>query len=347
MKIPLRRVLPPCAALLCLGASGILYAAAGGLGSAQQSQFAAQRWETGDSPPYTQVSVFCGEEMNGGELASLRESIADAMTAASLESREGARLWYDAASSSQTSMHVNGTRQGDSTAAAMAVDGDFFLLRSWQMCSGSPIAPDDLMQDRVVLDEKLSWQLFGSPNGAGMTVTVDGIPCVVAGVVEIPDTYAEKAAYGEAPRLYMSYALYETITGEAPMTACYEAVLPNPVRGFGEKSVTDSLGAKEDREILQNTGRYSLLRSLENIKDIHSFVLQGDCLYPFWEKAARVVEFDRTLLLIAALLLLIYPVVYLLRLIAAGYRKANRFITERIQKKRGYTSVLQKKGDLL
>jgi hypothetical protein len=49
-------------------------------------------------------------------------------------------------------------------ANVVAAGGDFFVFHPIKMLSGYYFSPDDLMQDRVVIDEDLAWQLFGSKN---------------------------------------------------------------------------------------------------------------------------------------------------------------------------------------
>ena len=58
---------------------------------------------------------------------------------------------------------------------------------------------NDFMQDRVVLDETLAWQLFGGFDVAGLSVTIDGKPFYVAGVVRGRATSPQKRPIWTAP----------------------------------------------------------------------------------------------------------------------------------------------------
>lgn len=348
MRIPVRRVLPPAIALVCfLGSLGLL---AAGESLSLQSQLAARRWETEESVSSTQMSAFLTADFSVSQAETVRDAVDEALKAASLVTPENARLWYDAYSMEGEYLSVKGTRTSSCRTRTMAVGGDFFLLHPMQLLSGSAITENDLMQDRVVLDETLAWQLFGSADVTGMTVTIGSLPYTVAGVVENPRNYAERAAYGEEPMMYVSFSLYETLTGEEPGISCYEAVLPNSVRGFGEKVFTESLGMTENVEILQNTGRYSILQNFHTLTHLHTLVIQSKADYPYWENAARVVSFDKALLLLGSLLLLVYPVLYLLWQIRKGYRFLNRKITEAVKRKKRHgssqPSINMQKGEI-
>lgn len=93
------------------------------------------------------------------------------MIDASLEAPEGGSLYQDAWSGTATSVAVSGPA-GKSNVKTYGVGGDFFLFHPYTLLSGSYIAESDFAQDRVVLDENLAWQLFGSSDVAGMEVTI-------------------------------------------------------------------------------------------------------------------------------------------------------------------------------
>lgn len=70
--------------------------------------------------------------------------------------------------------------------------GEWFSFHPLTLRSGSYINEDSLMHDQVLLDEKLAWQIFGSYELAGMTVTIGDKPFVVAGVVAIESDKASQ-----------------------------------------------------------------------------------------------------------------------------------------------------------
>lgn len=59
--------------------------------------------------------------------------------------------------------------------------GNFFDFHPIRLLSGNYISPDDLMKDRVLLDEDTAWLLFGGTQLEGLSFKIDGVPFVVAG----------------------------------------------------------------------------------------------------------------------------------------------------------------------
>ena len=53
------------------------------------------------------------------------------------------------------------------SAKAIGVAGDFFLFHPLKLLDGSFFSGSDVMQDYVVIDEDMAWQLFGSNDVAG------------------------------------------------------------------------------------------------------------------------------------------------------------------------------------
>ena len=85
--------------------------------------------------------------------------------------------------------------------------GNFFDFHPLRLLSGSYLSPDDVMDDRVLLDKETAWLLFGAFDVAGMSFSLDGTPVVVAGVYEHEKDAFSKLAYGEDMRIYMSYSV--------------------------------------------------------------------------------------------------------------------------------------------
>ena len=67
---------------------------------------------------------------------------------------------------------------------AIGVGGDFFLFHPMTFVTGSYFSGDDLMKDKIVIDEEMAWQLVGSTDIIGQSVTIGGIPHYVSGVVK-------------------------------------------------------------------------------------------------------------------------------------------------------------------
>ena len=60
------------------------------------------------------------------------------------------------------------------------------------------------MKDRVLLDEDLAWLLYGGTDIAGLSMKINGVPYMIAGVVEREQDKFSTAAYTSGRGLYMS-----------------------------------------------------------------------------------------------------------------------------------------------
>ena len=332
---------------------------AAGYGS-QVHLTAAKRWDSDGSLPYRQVSVYVSgsRAISVSSVETIRENIDKALKTASLEAKnKDAKLWYDAWSTDQGEVSVKGDKTQNVTALATAVGGDFFLAHPMKLLSGNYIRPDDLMQDRVVIDTLLAWHTFGSSDVAGRELNVDGKIYLIAGVIEPAKDKITETAYGEKPRIYLPFAdssaaayldaysdsnYDEDSAGNSGMKIeCYEAILPNPVRGFAEKTLREALNSREDMKMVNQTERSSLTKRWETLKHLRESVVCSDgIVYPWWENASRIRDFSAAELLRTEILLLILPLLCLLVLIWKGYRAIEHLIDEkREQSKRKYRTI--------
>ncbi len=353
MKIHKKQWICGGAALLSLTVFGVLTAVSSHIAGLHEVQYAAERWEADGDLRYTQMSVFYAQDtaIMEDSLQYIRETVDAAMRSASLDAAsEGARLWYDAYSTPAGRVTVSGTKRFEVQANVMAVGGSYFTLHQLPILGGAYLQESDLMEDRVVLDETLAWQLFGSPDVAGMQVLINQRYYQVAGVIAQEEDYATVKAYGETPRMYIPFALYEQWTAETGGTAsisCYEMVLPDPVRNYAKNAFEQAIGTGEGIVTVQNTERFSLSQSWHHLTHLHDLlVVSQEIAYPYWENAARIVNFDLALLLAARILFLLYPVIWGLLLLWKGYRLADAWLTKKRQAyKLRYRSLIHDEAD--
>lgn len=315
-----------------------------GIGSKLPSQNAAKNWESESGERYDQISAFFSEG-NGidlNEVRRMRVDIDKKMSENSLTpEKEGARLYFDAFSCSEQKMTV--TTMSDSYAPTVDANtivtgGDFFLFHPLTLLSGSYYSDDDLMQDRVVIDETLAWQLFGSSNVEGMAVSIGGKIFTVAGVVKAEQDKDTQYLIGKKPYMFISYAGIQLIQEQAPEVSCYEAVLPSPVKGLAESIIKDVVGVSEDnRTIIVNTGRFSAIKMLRAAFDGgKSAVIDKPIVYPYWENAARITEqkaAHRMVAIIAALCVPILTVLYFAVLFFIKRKAIAHKLSEKIKDK--------------
>lgn len=365
MKLSKKRIALLIAAVVTLAGAGVCEGAAQHLRRTQISQQAAERWEGDGTLSYAQVSAFLTDDAGFYPTSAdtIKESIDKAMVTASLEpANADAKLWYACSSHTYGTVSVRGTKRYASEASAIAIDGDFFRMHPWHLADGSYLSPDDLMQDRVVIDTQLAWNAFGSSEVAGLELEIDSKVYQIAGVIEPETDAASKTAYGDAAHVYLPFAAleddgdayadpyadpyadsYEMETAAPPANkvTCYEAVLPDPVRGFAEKTLTEALDTEEGTYIVVNTSRNSLKSRWNRLWHLREMVISSDAIaYPFWENAARLNDFSTSLLLLCSCILLIYPVLLGIWMLWKGYRKLEAWITrKRTESKRKFRTI--------
>lgn len=316
-----------CVALLL--AAGVLLWRIAALSAGLDAQNAAARWQGDSETAFAQVSCFVpvDEPVTQSQIYSFRTAMLDQLHTAALDADGSDGLWVDAWSAIGKLTVSSSRATGE--ASVMAVGGDFFTIHPLRLLSGSYIREDDLMKDRVLLDEELAWLLYGGIELQGMSVYVNGVPFVIAGVIEREQDDASRLAYTAGQGLYMSYDAYVSLTGTENIT-CYELVLAEPVDGFA-KSLAQTKFPIGRGEVLQNTGRFRYGRLLSLLRTSGSRSMQAVGLsYPYWENAARVVE-DRCMrLLLLAILLSLLPTVMALIWLIRLFKRGWTWLSERL-----------------
>ena len=286
------------------------------------TQQAAERYEGEGEQRYAQVSVFfpVGKEKSIADIYTFRSTINGKLLDVSLEAKDGAPpLWQDAYSGSGE-LTVEGNK-GKATVAATGVGGDWFSFHQLTLRSGGYFDEDDLMHDRVVLDEKLAWQIFGSYDLAGMTVVINNKPFVVAGVVAIEsDKSTEKSYTATTGQVFLHLDALQSLLGTGSGgVSCYELVCAEPISGF-----TLGLAAEgfQGAQVVQNTGRFSPLSILKVVRAYGTRSMQtAGVAFPYWENAARLTEDTLAALLIAIVLTALLPVICAVWLIVRQLRR--------------------------
>ena len=298
------------------------------LGGTLESQMAAERWQGESETGFAQLSCFLleGKGVTLEGVYEFRQKLETKLTEASMkaqqqtnevpgESTEEAKkeptipqdlsLYIDAWSTTGE-LTLSGDR-GSSKAPVTAVGGNYFFFHPLRLLSGSYISENDLMEDRVILDRELAWKLFGGTDLAGLTVEINGIPFVIAGVVEREKDFATKKAYSGEAGLFMGYRAYMHLAEDN--IDCYEIVLPQPISGFAEGMVKDSFPLKGG-ELLNNSGRFSFAELWRIIRSFGTRSMHTtSVVYPYWENAARCVGDWCALLFALALLFGVVPIV--------------------------------------
>lgn len=288
------------AALVCLCA---LCALSGRL----QAQKTAERWQGGSETEFTQLSVFLSAEDSVllEDIYKFREAMLKKFEEAALETPVGGSLFCDAWSA-QTKLKVTSERT-TADVSVIGVGGSFFTFHPMKLLNGSYLTENDLMYDRVVLDKELAWKLFGGYDLAGLTVTINEAPYVIAGVVEREADRASVMVRGEDGGGMFMY--FDALGPLNETTAtCYEVVMPQPVENFAENVLSESFQSGRGVRVT-NSGRFSLRNSLRGVarfgtRAVHDY----PAAFPYWENAARWYEDWCCLLAVLFVLFLLCPI---------------------------------------
>ena len=200
------------------------------------------------------------------------------------------------------------------------VGGDYSLFHPLMIIEGSFLSESISDTKTIVLDEGLSWLLFGSYHSVGQDVTINGITYKVAGVVRKSETKIDKQSYGDFPRAYILFDELARIFPGTPANPandtvpaaaegngsglpdasnlaiqCYEVVLPNQLDGIAKQNLISALSTSgkdaKDYWIVQNTGRFTLPNLVSSVFPIGAKAAEKTQFrMPFWELSAEIAE---------------------------------------------------------
>lgn len=309
---------------------GILFLVSYSLRNSLDSQKTAEIWAAAGDTRYSQISCFMSKssavqkEKITQTAYSIDEKLKEASISPYISEDSRQRIWAYAYSKSGKLTVKNETKSAGVN--AVAAGGDFFVFHPVKMLSGYYFTPDDLMQDRIVIDEDVAWQLFGSSNVVGMTVQINNRTFLVSGVSKKPADRLSKLTYGKEPRIYISYDAYYDICPDDNSITCFEACMPNPVDGFAEKTVKETIGLDESSiKLVENTDRYSFISMLKFTKTFAvRYMDDSEIYYPSWENTARVAEGRLSLMTALQIVFVLPTVITVIILIISGYKAVKK-----------------------
>ena len=271
------------------------------------SQSAAERWQGENETAFAQISCFtsAGDSITEEEIYKFRSDMLTKLSEASFEVSADTPLIHDAYCGFGKATVARGQRRGE--VSLTAVGGSFFDFHPIRLVNGSYLSPDDLMEDRVLLDRETAWLLFGGEELAGMDFEINGQPFVVAGVIEREDDRFSKRAYDNGMGIYMHYEAYKKLNENAAITV-YELVMAEPVQGFVYSAAGEKFPIGTGK-IVDNTYRFEASRLFKLLKAGNTRSMHlGAAVYPYWENAARGAEDVCLGWLMATVLLAVLPV---------------------------------------
>lgn len=304
----------------------------GAVSSALDSVGAADRFRGGGEMRFAQLACFMPVDQGKTEeeILQFRQTLDSKLVEQSLEAPENGSLYIDAYSTTATVTVAS--ERSSATAAAVAVGGDFFYFHPLYLRSGNYFSSDDLMDDLVLLDEDLAWRLFGGTDLVGLSLTINGEPFVVGGVISREDDFASQKAYSGEGGLFMSYSALARLEEETAIS-CYELVMPDPISGYAKGVVTDNFSVNGG-DVVENSSRYTLGHLLEVAGSFGERSMRANgVIYPYWENAVRLTEDYAVLLLVLSVLFALCPVVFVVVIAVGCIRRSYRFMKAKVPEK--------------
>ena len=227
---------------------------------------------------YARIAIYPEELITYDGVNAFRVNIDERLISDS-HSAEG-RLWYDGFISFGKAS-VSALESASFMSEKITAGGDFFTLYDLDFLSGTPFYSDDNYSDRIVIDERCSFRLFGSVDSVDMPVTVDSKEYYVAGVFRAEDSKAWELQFGDAPVVILPDRI-----ADGNLYSAYEIVLPDPVNNYALGVVSEAAG--ENAVTVDVTGRYSLKNLFSHISELpyRSYVTR-DVAFPWFENNAR------------------------------------------------------------
>jgi hypothetical protein len=284
------------AALIC----GIFELTVLGMKNSLDYLGAGKRWSA-DGTRYAVIGMYAEENagISADQAETWARSVDSALLEASVTPNEGARSWAWTYGCDAV-LPVSGTK-ATVNAETLAVSGDFFVFHQLAFKYGSGFLNDNSNPMGVVLDRDLAWRVYGAENIVGMTVTIGSEEYTIVGITDRESSSgAYKKAYGDTPRMYMSYRGYQKISGGAGNISFFEAALPNSVRGFAMNIFSGRIHVNEDSSsTIEATDRFSLKKRFDNMKELaYAWVSINKIEFPYWENEARVCDYRAAVMML-------------------------------------------------
>ena len=317
--------------VLALGSVGCVLGL-GSVSNALEALTGAARFRGTNETRFAQLACYLPVDQGKSEedMFSFRQDLETSLVSQALEAPEGGSLYIDAYYGVE---NVTISTESSSTSVkAIGVGGNFFYFHPYQLRSGAYINEGDLMDDLVVLDEEMAWRLFGGIHLTGMTVTINGQPFVINGVISRETDFASQKAYTGDGGVFMSFSAMKRLIEGATVTG-YEVIMPDPISNFA-KGILEEIFPIGSGDIVENSSRYRLGHLQEVIQSFGERSMRTNgVIYPYWENAVRLTEDYAALLVVLAVLLALCPVLFVLVLVIREIRRIYRLAKVKIPEK--------------
>lgn len=289
---------------------------------ARKEQNMAEFWGSGSKVGYRQMTVFAKGDSIGGEKVppfcrtddtSLQRSDVDEMRGY-LQGIVNSSMGYKTNNSQSNelkgwedcySTFLGGTAyRGDlcREVEVYGVGGNFKAFHPFEYLSGGflPEVPVDVYQ--CVINDTLAWELYSAYNVTGETIELYGKTFTIVGVVRENQGSIDKVAGTNERRVYVYFSALEEmvkngtfgenmIEGYTPAILCYEAFLPETVKGVARTDMLNAIprysAESGNHIIVSNTGRFGLDKIVDNVLPLGEYDKKTEgFIFPYWENAS-------------------------------------------------------------
>ncbi|MBE5937554.1 MAG: ABC transporter permease [Lachnospiraceae bacterium] len=318
------------------------------LADSLSTEYPELRWSAdGTSCGYVAAYYPVNEGVTQADVHGYRETLKKILTESSIEEKDNARVFLDSYSTFGTA-NISGTRNTSTTTVNVtAIGGDYFFIHPDELLTGGYISENDLMPDRVVIDEQTAWSLYGSTDVTGKYLMIGTEPYYIAGVIRPHDSEASVKTYGNRSRIYMLFDAYKKINETAAIT-CYEIVYPDMITNYAYNKLNETLGVMNDNPVLEEeestadnpnihvinmSTRFKVSSLWKVITSYGERSSQTDgIIYPNWENEYRRTEDFAAVILLTEFIA--WTVVFILSVIGGFtcYKRYKPMVTEKIKK---------------
>lgn len=253
------------------------------------AQNAADRWASSDKE-YVMTSVFLDEPnaIPQDQIDTVCLNVENELTMGGVGSDTYPWIYAVSSQGKATLSHVS----VHSDVELNIVSGDYFIIHPMSIINGGYISDRDLMHDRIVLDEQTAWELFYSTNVVGQYLELNGVECVVAAVINLESGRFNELAEDNINRAWILSDCPAVVEQEINYT-CLEMILPEPLEGFALSATQNAFESilPYDVMIVDQSKRFSLSHRWYILRHLTTRgISENTVVYPYWEKAAQLVE---------------------------------------------------------
>lgn len=246
-------------------------------------------------------------------------------------------------------MEINGSNRAatkDFEAEVVAVGGDFQSFHPFEYMDGGFLPLDEYDPNQIVINDELAWTLFKSYSVSGQKIQMFGEDMTIVGVVREKKTKIDRITGSETLRVFCYFSKIDDMSrngffsadtgsddentnpsGPAIAISCYEAMLPEAVRGVARTDIINALPSYNMNDpqylVVSNTGRFRVDKIYDHNMPIGEFENKTSGYeFPYWEKASILATqrlfLMEAALLIGGILLIIGIIIMILRLRKPG-----------------------------